>query len=42
MPDEERELLLRQIRELGELELERTGASKLAMQYVTQSFRAHV
>jgi len=42
MPDGQREALLHGIRDLAHSELERTGATKLAMPYVTQSFRAHV
>jgi SAM-dependent methyltransferase len=40
--DEEREALLEQVRALAARELERTGATKLSMPYVTQSFRARV
>jgi ubiquinone/menaquinone biosynthesis C-methylase UbiE len=40
--DAQRAPLLDRVRELAERELERTGATKLAMPYVTQSFRAHV
>jgi SAM-dependent methyltransferase len=42
MPDDEREALLQSVRELAERELERTGAERLTMPYVTRSFRAHV
>jgi SAM-dependent methyltransferase len=41
MSESERAGLLERVRTLAERELERTGAERLSMPYVTQSFRAH-
>jgi SAM-dependent methyltransferase len=42
MSESERAGLVERVRALAERELERTGAERLSMLYVTQSFRAHV
>jgi SAM-dependent methyltransferase len=42
MSQTEREAILERVRALAERELERTGAERLSMPYVTQSFRARV